>query len=235
MLGTPFSPGRFMEWPYDAGCVHLLRMLSACSDIFCKEAFPLCPMFGILCFEGKTVKILQEGEVSDGWNGNTWVTRSLLFQMETDLEGYWSAKPMDRFRTETESNQRCVPRRLAGSGAQSEAERWATERCPLNLWNCSWCSWIIRAKRSLDRCIRHPLSRFSLPLILIQTKWPCRVVVKSSKDNGHVSGLQIVRHWTDIWEHSYHHSVKPKSIILHKLKINKIITSSSQNDTDAVA
>lgn len=43
-------------------------------------------MFGVLCFEGKTVKILQEGEVSDSWNGNTWVTRSLLSRWRQTLK-----------------------------------------------------------------------------------------------------------------------------------------------------
>jgi len=43
-------------------------------------------MFGVLCFEGKTVKILQEGEVSDSWNCNTWVTRSLLSRQKQPLK-----------------------------------------------------------------------------------------------------------------------------------------------------
>lgn len=40
--------------------------------------------------------------------------------METDLEVNEVQKTLDRFRTETQSNQRCVRRRLAGSGAQGE-------------------------------------------------------------------------------------------------------------------
>ena len=67
--------------------------------------------------------------------------------------------------------------------------------------------------------------------ILIQTKVTLQSCCQIKCDNGHASNLQIVRHWIDIWGHSYYHSVKPKSIILLSETSNiYFIGSSSQND-----